>query len=110
MIVTKARNRASSRECPSSSPNTRRCAVEETGRNSVAAWTIPRRTAERRVTGAERSRPPRGGQRGALTRGMLQLGLGPGPGPRLGLGPFRDQVQDQDQVQVQDQVGISSHA
>src|SRR5512138_2545731 len=51
MIVVKARNLSSASEWPSSSPNTSRWAVEETGRNSVAAWTRPSRTAERKLKG-----------------------------------------------------------
>src|SRR5512137_12115 len=47
MTATKARKCGSSSEWPSSSPKTSRWAVEETGRNSVAAWTSPSRTAER---------------------------------------------------------------
>src|SRR5512137_2227267 len=47
MMVTKARNLGSPRLSPRSSPARSRCAVELTGRNSVTAWTIPRRAATR---------------------------------------------------------------
>src|SRR5512137_2282132 len=47
MMVTKARNFSSPRLSPSSSPTSSRWAVELTGRNSVMAWTIPRRMAAR---------------------------------------------------------------
>ena len=49
MMVTKARKRSSSRLWPKSSPNTRRCAVELTGRNSVRAWTTPSSAATSKV-------------------------------------------------------------
>src|SRR6266568_8463020 len=70
MIATKARNRSSPRRWPKSSPKTSRCAVEETGRNSVSACTTPSTAATRRLMGAASYAPAAGPatQRGASGR------------------------------------------
>src|SRR5690349_12666382 len=47
---------------PARAPTMRRCALEDTGRNSVSPWTMPRTTASNQPTAAQ---PRRGGRRRA---------------------------------------------
>src|SRR5699024_9529134 len=68
--------------CPGSisSPTTRTCALEETGRNSVRAWTRPRTTASMNDMGSPRTTRDQAGPRHRPQAPHRVRGAGRGPG------------------------------